>query len=178
MQKKIIIGVIAFLILLPIVFRILKTDIKIKGQHITIDTTTYHIEGVLGPETTQQFLLKDKGISINTFSGDAFVHMLPLSTAEKLREQYGDFFKCNSQGAQQAIQNMQLAVLIANDQYTKKIISEAMNLVNNSNIPVVSISGSHLLITKHTYLKMNVEDDTGTILYFVKSINIVKPNYI
>lgn len=178
MYKKIVIGILIILLAVPLLAYYFKTKISVHGSRITIDAGPHHIEGFLGPEKTFRLLLKDRGISINTFSGDALVAVMPFEKAEELRAQYGDFFRCGEPGAEQAIQGMELTVLVANDGYTKEKIAEAMALVEKARIPVVTLSGSHILIGKNSYFKMNVKDDTGTSFYFIKAFSISKPSYL
>jgi hypothetical protein len=180
MLKKMIMG-IALLLGLMVVIVVVACQ---SGGRTTVDGTRItiksggHIEGILQTPSTYQFLMKDKGVSIGTFSGDAFVTMMPLRTADRLRAQYGNFFKCNQPGALQAIQNMQATVLVAGDEEAKRGIAEALALVRKSRIPVVSFSGSSLQVTKQTYLSMEVNDQTGTLIYYLKDFQILKPDYM
>lgn len=177
MPKKIATGVLLLLIVI-VVFRVSRSRVEINGSLISIDSGTHHIEGKLDPESTYQFLLKDQGISINTYAGDAFVTVLPLKTADQLRAQYGDFFRCNAPGAVQAIQSMRGIVLVTDSSEAKETVSEALALVKASRIPVVSFTGSRIQKLKQTSMKMNVVDNTGTILYYVRGLQILKPAYL
>jgi hypothetical protein len=122
--------------------------------------------------------MKDEGVSINAYSGDAFVTVLPLKTAEQLRAQYGDFFRCNAPGAVHAIKNMRSVVLIASAPAAKGAISEALALVRASRIPVVSFSGSRIQVRNYTSMKINVVDNTGTLLFYVNEFHILRPDYL
>ena len=181
MPKKMIMG-IALLLGLMVVIVVVACHsggrTTVDGTRITIKSGGHHIEGILQTPSDYQFLMKDKGVSIGTFSGDAFVTMMPLRTADRLRAQYGDFFKCNQPGALQAIQNMQATVLVAGDEEAKRGIAEALALVRKSRIPVVSFSGSSLQVTKQTYLSMEVNDQTGTLIYYLKDFQILKSDYL
>ncbi|MFH0802818.1 MAG: hypothetical protein V2A78_10605 [bacterium] len=150
----------------------------LNGPWVTINSGGHHIEGVLTKYSTFQFLLKDKGVSVGTFSGDAFVTMLPFNMAEQLRAKYGDFFKCNEPGAVQAIQNLQSAILVAATGKTRKDVAKAMALVRQSRIPVVSFTGARLQVAKHTYIGMEVDDESGIPIYFFTDFKIVKPDYL
>jgi hypothetical protein len=177
MQKKIIIGVVLLLIVL-FAFHKSKSQVVIDDSLISIDSGSHHIEGRLEPESIYQVIMKDEGVSINTFSGDAFVMVLPLKTAEQLRVQYGDFFKCNAPGAIQAIKSMRGVVLVTDSDQAKETISQAMALVKASRIPMVSFTGARIQVMKQTSMKMNVVDNTGTLLFFVRDFKIVKPDYL
>jgi hypothetical protein len=179
MQKKIVIGLILLLIA-AIVLHKSKMRIDIDGSLISIDSGSHHIEGTLGPESTYHFIMKDEGVSINTFSGDCFVMVLPLKTAEELRAQYGDFFRCNAPCAIQDMQSMRGVVLVTDRDEAKDAISEALGLVRESRIPVVGLIGSRIHTKKVTYLSMNVEDHaaTGPLLYYVNELKILKQDYL
>jgi hypothetical protein len=177
MPKKIAIGVLLLLIVI-VAFHISRSRVEVIGSLISIDSGAHHIEGKLEPESTYQFLLKDQGVSINTLSGDAFVTVLPLKTADQLKAQYGDFFRCNAPGAVQAIQSMRGIVLVTDSSKAKETVSEALSLVKASRIPVVSFTGSRIQVLKQTSMKMNVVDNTGTMLYYVRNLEILSPDYL
>lgn len=177
MPKKIVIAAV-LLVVVGVIYSHSRTSIKIEGVRITIDSGGHHIEGTLGPATTHQMLMKDEGVSIGTFSGDVFVAMLPLETADRLRAQYGDFFKCNAPSAIQAIRAMQGTVLVSNHDKNRQAVSEALSLVKKSRIPVVSFNGSPVVVLKQTFRKMNVEDQSGTVLYFLNDFKILKADYL
>jgi hypothetical protein len=181
MLKKMIMGftlLLGLMVVIVVVACHSRDRTTVDGTRITIKSGHYHIEGILETPSTYQFLMKDEGVSIGTFSGNAFVTMMPLRTADRLRAQYGDFFKCNEPGALQAIQNMQATVLVAGGEEARWGIAEALALVRKSRIPVVSFSGSRIQVMKHTYLKMDVVDQTGTSLYYLSDFTILKPDYL
>jgi len=177
MGKKILIGVVLLLIV-GFTFSCSKTQITVDGGRIAIDSGGHRIEGSLARPSTYQMLLKDEGVSIGTFSGSAFVTMIPLETADRLRAKHGDFFKCNNPGVSQVRDTLKGTVLIANEDRVKQEIAEAMSLVRKSRIPVVSFNGSRVLVTKHTFRKIRVADQTGTVLYFLNDFRILKTDYL
>lgn len=150
----------------------------VNGSRVTIDSRGHHIEGVLTKNIPFQFLLKDKGVSVGTFSGDAFVTVLPFNTAEQLRAKYGDFFRCNEPGALQSLQNLQATILVADGEKTRKGVADAMALVRKSRIPVVSFTGARLQVARHTYLGIEVNDGTGLPIYFLTDFKIEKTDYL
>jgi hypothetical protein len=177
MQRKITIGVVVVLLAVAS-FCSAKPRIVVVGSRITIDSGSHHIEGTLDPEATHLVLIKDQGVSINTFAGDAFVTVLPLKLAEELRVRYGDFFKCKEPGAVQAMQNLQRLVLVTANEQTGQALAEALALVRDWRIPVVSFRGSRIQVTKNTSMNTNVTDKTGTLLYYVSHLEILKPDYL
>jgi hypothetical protein len=166
------------LISFPLLAYFFKTKITVKGSQIVIRSGGHCIEGVLGPEQTIRLLLKDRGRSINAFSGDAMIAVMPLDKAEALRARYGDFFKCGEPGADQAIEAMEQAILIADNAYTRDKISQAMALLKQGHIPIVSLRVNRLLVQKLTNFKIEVIDNTGTDMYYVRSLEILMPNYL
>ena len=177
MRKKIIIGVV--LLLVAVVF-LHKSNarVMVDGALITIESAGHRIEGTLEPVSTHQFIMKDEGVSINTFSGDAFVTVLPLKTAEELRAQYEDFFRCNAPNAGQAMRSMRGVVLVTDSDQAREAIYQALALVRKSRIPVVSFNGSRILVKQHVSMNMNVVDKTGTLLYYVNDFKILKADYL
>jgi hypothetical protein len=150
----------------------------VDGSKLTIRAGGHQIEGVLPSPAAHKFLLKDEGVSLGTFSGDAFVTILPLQTADQLWAQYGDFFKCDEPGAAQAIQSMQATIFVAGNVDAKRELSDAMELVRQSRIPVVSFTGGSLQSVGHTYLGMQVTDPSDMPIYYVTVFKIVKTDYI
>lgn len=148
------------------------------GKTITIDSGRDHIEALPGPQRDYQFLLKDEGRAINTFAGDAFVTMLPLESADRLKARFGDFFHCDDPGAAEAIRSMQAYKLIAADAPTRSRLGEAMAYVRSSRVPVVRFSGSPLTVTRYTYLGMTVNDNAGIPMFYIKNLSIVRPDYM
>lgn len=185
MQKKIFVGTVLIICLIiagyvVLYFVLKKTSFPavVDGPRVTIDAGSNHIEGVLEPQATYQFLLKDEGISINTYAGDAFVTVLSLEEADRLKAQYGDFFTCNEPGALLAIQKMKAVVLVAANDQTKRTVAEAMALVRQSRIPTVRFKGSRIQVLKYTYLNMEVNDQAGTPLYYLNDMVILRPDYM
>ena len=175
-EKHIIL--IALLLIFAVACRQAAPLVTIDGSRITIDAGNHHIEGILEPEMQHHFILKDEGVSIQAFAGDALVTMLPLETADQLRARYGDFFRCNQPGALQALQKLQTSVLVAGHENTRRALSEALALVKKSHIPVVRLIGSRILVTKQTTLNMEVQDRTEIRLYYLKDFAILKKDYL
>lgn len=115
---------------------------------------------------------------MGTFSGDAFITMLPLETADKLKAKYGDFFHCNDPGAMQAIQSLDTAILVGADAETRTGIAGALALVRRSQIPAVSFTAASLQVTRHTYMNMDVHDNTGIPIYYLTNFTILQEDYL
>lgn len=140
-------------------------------------STEVKIEGSVNTLETHQFLLKDEGRAVGTFSGDAFVTMLSLKTAEDLRDKYGDFFKCKEPGAVQAMSAIQASVLVGDSAELQKTISDAMALVRKGKVPVVNFQGGKLQVSKQEYNDMKVNDSTGIPIYYLNDFKIVTENF-
>jgi len=144
--------------------------IKLEGQgHL--------IEGTLATVETFQFLMKDEGRAVGTYSGDAFLTTMSLKKAEELRDRYGDFFNCNDPGVQQAVRSMQPSILVGHTPEAKKAIGEAMALVRQGKVPVVSFQGGPLSISRQEYNGMKVNDSTGIPVYYLADFKIVTENF-
>ena len=154
------------------------TDVRINGSQIIMDAGRHHIEGILEPESTYEYLLKGEGYTFNVFAGDAFAVMLPRDTAAELQKISKSFFKCGDPAVCKVIQNMQHCVLVGNGDKTKSKITETLDLMKRSSIPVVIFNASRIKVTKQTYKDMEYEDRTGTIFYFITKLTILKPDYL
>ena len=179
-RKKLKIGITILLSVLVVSFllSIQSAKVVIKGFNITIDKGSDHVEGLLAQEQKYDFIMKDLGVEVNSFSGNAFAMMIPYNKAEKLRRKYGDFFKPNAPGSAESMKNLQSTVLITDSDSTKKNIDEAVNLVKKSRIPVINFTGSRIVVSKQKYFGINSVENARTVLYYVKSFTIVKPNYL
>lgn len=174
MNKKIVFGIVIPLVMTVIIYFVLCTKITVKGSRITIDSWGHHIEGIVKNETLYQYVLKDQGVSFGVFSGDGFVTAIPLEKAETLRSQYGDFFKCGSIGAEQAIQSSKGIIFVAQNSRVKHNISKAFSDIKK-NPTKVSFTGSKIVILKNLYFTINVEDTTGSEIFYVKDFKIIGP---
>ncbi|MBS1198057.1 MAG: hypothetical protein H6R18_1842 [Proteobacteria bacterium] len=146
------------------------TPVKLEGQG-------HQIEGTLNAIETHQFLMKDEGRAIGTYKGDAFLTMMPLKTAEELRDKYGNFFNCKDAGAQDAIRSMQASILVGHTPESQKTISDAMALVRKGKVPVISFQGGKLQVTKQEYGGMKVNDSTGISIYYADDFRIITENF-
>lgn len=155
----------------------LHTKVKLSDGAISLDQGGHHVEGYLGQSERGAYLLKDMGISLNTVSGDAFVMVLALEKADQLRARYGDFSRCSSVGTDEVMRSMVPVVLVASDRQVKDDINRALKLIKGWKIPVVAISGRQVVVTKHTYFKADVDDQTGTIIVYATDFRVIRDNY-
>ena len=149
----------------------------VQGTNIQIDAGSHHIEGTLETFEKHHFLLKDEGKSIGVFSGDAFVTMIPLQTAQELRTRYGDFFSCNNPGAAQAMHAARAAILVADSREAQQSIAKAMAQVRKGRVPAISFSGGPLQIHRQTYRGISVSNDTGIPIYYTRQFQIIDPDF-
>jgi len=174
MNKKIVTGTIIILVLIFITYLTFSTRITVKGPRITIDSWGHHIEGIVKNELTYSYVLKDQGVTMGIFSGDGFVTAVAQERADALRAKYGDFFRCDSAGKEEAIQSAQGIIFLAQNSTTKNAISEALSGIKK-NPTQVSFNGKRIIILKNTYFGLNVEDTTGTEILYVKDFKILGP---
>lgn len=178
MSKRMVIWLLLGFVGLWIASQLFKASVFVEGDTITIDKAGHHIEGVLAPEERYEFILMNVEAAFNTFAGDGFFTMLPLSEAQILKTQYGDdFLQKDSPGAAEVKKHFQPSVLLAKDAPAKTMLSEVQRLIKQDNNPVFAFYGSRIAITRHTYLKMAVNDDSGAQFYFIRACEIIKPNY-
>ncbi len=144
---------------------------------IRLESQGHLIEGTLAAVEMHQFLMKDEGRAVGTYSGDAFLTMMPLKKAEELRDRYGDFFHCNDPGVQQAVRSMQASILVGHTPEARKAIGEAMALVRQGKVPVVSFQGGPLNISRQEYNGMKVNDSSGIPIYYLDDFRIISENF-
>ena len=150
----------------------------VNNSQVVIDSGSHHIEGNISEPLPYQYLMKDEGVSFGGFTGDAFLTLIPLATADKLKAQFGDFFHCDDPGAKQAMQSLQTVILVAGDVETQKAIAKAMGLVRESKVPSVQFNASKVSVTRYTYNGLDARDPSGIPIYYLTDFMLLKENYM
>ncbi len=177
MKIKKILAVTVIFIIFALLLSRQSTKIEIENGNIKIKQGGHLIEGIFGKDMNYHLLMKDKGRSINTFSGDAFITVIPYIKAQSLKEKYGDFFSCDNPGANEAMQNMIPTIMVAKDKNIKNKITRALNLMEKYKIPQVKITGEEITPVVQKYYGLTVEDGVGARILYVKEFEIVNENY-
>ena len=173
-RKVILLGAVALVAALA-AWLLSRTRVTADGDRVSIRQGANAIEGRLAPAETLELVLKDEGEG--SFSGDAFVSVLPLETADRLRARYGDLFRCSSEGADAAARAMEGVVLVAAGRGAAREIGRALALVRESRTPVVRATASRIRVGERTYLGMDVEDSSGIRLLYVDDFEIERPDF-
>lgn len=174
MNKKFIIIAAVIFVLIIIACLIFSTRVAVNGTRITINSWGHHIVGVIKNEAEYRYVLKDQGASFGMFSGDGFVAAIAQERAEALRAKYGDFFKCSSPGAEDAIQSSQGIIFVARNSAVKNNISKALTGIKKNPTQAI-FTAARIVVLKNTYFGLNVEDSTGTEIFYVKDFKTTGP---
>ena len=150
----------------------------VNGNQITVDEGRNHIEGVLQPLATYEFLLKDEGVSLGAFHGDAFITIMPLATAEQFKAQYGDFFQCDNPGATQSQSKLEAVIFVAGNAQARMQIKEALSLVDGAHIPVVRFTGALVQVTGYKVGDTVVQYTNQVPIYYIQDFEIIQTDYL
>lgn len=178
MTRKTMFLICLGLVGLWIASQLFKNTITVEDSQITIDKIGHHIEGRLAPEERHEFVLMKVEPKIKVFSGDGFFTVLPLSEAQILKLKFGqDFLQDDSPGAVETKNSSQPAILLAKDATVKTTLAKAVELLKQGNNPVLAFTGSRIEVTRHTFLRMAVNDDSNTRLYYLPMCEISSQEY-
>ena len=150
----------------------------VDGNQISMQDGRNHIEGVLQPQATYEFLLKDEGISLGAFHGDAFITIMPLATADQFKAQYGDFFHCDNPGATPSQNELEAVIFVAGNAQARTQIKEALSLVDGAHIPVVRFTGAWVQVTEYKVGDTVVQYSAQIPIYYVQDFEIIQTNYL
>jgi hypothetical protein len=104
--------------------------------------------------------------------------VITLDTAESLADRYGNFRRCGSPGAKEAMRNVDHMALFAADAGVKRRLKQISRLTLKHEDPVFKMTFVELDITDHTVEQMGHEMEVVSHgvgpFYLVKEIQLVQ----
>jgi len=109
---------------------------------------------------------------------DASVACIPLTIADSLRNEYGDFMRCDNPGAREAKQEVIIIDIILSSPVQKSVLMKARSFQKNNLNPVIHLSGRELRVDEASYHGISVSMDNqpaNTVL--ADNVELVQENY-
>jgi len=126
------------------------TEIGQSGNDLSIAIGNHKLEATkAGPEFTDSFLVIG-GMEGSDFYFSAYLSVIPLETAERLAERYGNFRRCGSPGARAGMQSVESMVLYAANAGVERKLKKFNKLGLSGKDPVIEMTFYLLEMKGHT----------------------------
>ena len=153
------------------------TEIEQRGNELSITVGKFRITAsIIGHQIKNSFLVAG-GSSGDKFYSES-LGLIPLETANQLARKYGNFRKCKSQGAYDAIKSVESMLLYAANHDVERTLGKINKL---------AVAGSNTII-QMTYVQINIINhtikgqETPVVItsnipsFLVKDVQIVEKN--
>lgn len=155
-----------------------KVEQEAKGLSITVGKHRL-TAAVVSREITDSFLVVGGSAKGDLYFTANFA-AIPLVTAERLAQQYGDFRKCNSPGASQAIRSIKPMLLYAADRDVERRLRDVDKLTMARKDPVIKMTYVKLRINAHTIQRggkeIQVVSQDTVPSFLVKDVQLIEEN--
>jgi len=109
---------------------------------------------------------------------DASVACIPLTIADSLCNEYGDFMRCDNPGAREAKQEVVMVDIILSSPVQKSVLMKARSSQKNNLNPVIHLSGRELRIDEASYHGISVSmDNQPATTVLADTVELVQENY-
>jgi hypothetical protein len=125
------------------------TDIEQRGNELSITVGKYSLTAIIiGHQIQNSFLVA--GGSTGEMFYSASLAVIPLDTANQLARKYGNFRKCKSQGAYDAMRSVKSMLLYAANHDVERELRKINKLTVAGNNTIIQMTYEQLHITNHT----------------------------
>ncbi len=151
------------------------------GEQVVIQSGQNHLTARLaGKEQTASFLIVG-GSGRGIFPFTAHFSVIPMSVADRLTKEHGDFLKCNSSGALEAQRATSFMFLYAQDNAVAQILRAVDQLAKSWKYPVVEMTFSKIDVIAHTtrWIGCGIKVDSSSFQpnFLVKKIRLVEQDF-
>lgn len=146
------------------------TEITRTGDSLSIAIGQFRLEAVLEGEEFRDSFLVVGGIQGGNLYFSTLLSMIPLDTAEKLAQRYGNFRRCGSPGARAGMDSVIPMALYANDGQVERTLQKVNKLALAGKDPVIAMTFAPLQITDRKIaqdgeeMPFRTQDDTCSYL--------------
>ena len=163
------------------------TTIEQDGNQLSIAIGDHRLTAtVVGNQITDSFLVIGGGVSCAGLScGDlhftSLLSMIPMGTAERLYQRYGNFRQCSSPGAREGMRSVISLLLYTDNAGVERKLKKAEKLAKAVKDPVIKMTFVQIEITDHKIecngetIQVNSLDDTEACI--VKDIEIIEESH-
>ena len=121
------------------------TDIEQRGNELSITVGQYSLTAsIIGYQIKNSFMVAGGSVGDKFYS--ASLAVIPIDTAEQLARKYGNFRRCKSEGANEAIRSVKSMLLYA----ANHDIERTLRKINK-----LAVAGSNTII-QMTYMQLNI----------------------
>ena len=133
------------------------TEIKRAGQDLSISIGRHRLEATVGDREFSDSFLVIGGMDQGDLYFTAFLSVIPLDTAQRLAEQYGNFRRCGSPGAAAGMRSLEPMALYAANRKVERRLENINKLALAGKDPVIKMTFSLLEMKDHTIKQMGEE---------------------
>jgi hypothetical protein len=153
--KKLLVGLVVVVAAIYFIPRSGKsTNIEQRGRDLSITVGKHHMTAVIvGDQSKNSFLVMRKGACQGDWFFTAWFSVIPIDTATKLNQRYGNFLKsikCGSRKAYDVQRSMTSMMLYAADHDNERKLRSIDKLASAKKNPVIRMTFAEIHITNHT----------------------------
>jgi hypothetical protein len=153
------------------------TDIEQRGNELSITVGKYQLTAaIIGHQIKNSFLVAGGSTGDKFYS--ASLAVIPLDTAEQLARKYGDFRKCKSQGAYDAMRSVESMLLYAANYDVERALRKINKHAVAGNNTIIQMTYVQLSIINHTIKGQEtpVVITSNIPSFLVKDVQIIEKN--
>ncbi|MBW7990306.1 MAG: hypothetical protein FVQ84_09870 [Planctomycetes bacterium] len=153
------------------------TYIEQRGKELSITVGKYSLTAAIdGHQMNNSFLAAGGSVGEKFYS--ASLAVIPLDTAEQLARKYGDFSKCKSQGASEALRSVKSMLLYAANHDIEKTLEKINKLAVAGNNTIIQMTYMQLSIINYTIEGQETPIVTSSNIpsFLVKDVQIIEKN--
>ncbi len=153
------------------------TDIEQRGNELSITVGKFCITAVISGHQIKQSFLVAGGSTGEKFYSESLA-VIPLDTANQLARRYGNFRKCNSQGAHDAMRSVKSMLLYAANHDVERELRKINKLAVGGKNTIIQMTYEQLSIINH----MIKGQETPIVIssnipsFLVKDVQIIEKN--
>lgn len=153
------------------------TDIEQRGNELSITVGKYQLTAaIIGHQIKNSFLVAGGSAGEKFYS--ASLAVIPIETAEQLARKYGNFRKCKSQGAYDAMRSVKSMLLYAASHDVERTLRKINKLAVAGNNTIIQVTYVQLNIINHTIKGQETPIVTSSNMpsFLVKDVQIIEKN--
>jgi hypothetical protein len=153
------------------------TDIEQRGNELSITVGEFQLTAaIIGHQIKNSFLVAGGSTGDKFYS--ASLAVIPLDTAEQLARKYGNFRKCKSQGAYDAMKSVKSMLLYAANHDVERTLGKINKLAVAGSNTIIQMTYVQLSIISHTIKGQEtpVVITSNIPSFLVKDVKIIEKN--
>lgn len=152
-------------------------EIEQRGRELSITVGKHRLTAsVIGSEIRDSFLIIGGGPCRGDLYFTALVSVIPLDTAERLAQRYGNFRKCNSPGASEGKRSVESMLLYAANRGVERRLRGINRLAMAGKNPIIQMTYVELNINSHTVRgeEIPIAYNSNMQSFLVKDVQLIE----